>query len=176
MRHSGRDARCSRNPQAGGGIKGGQPVVGHNAPAHRERFCLPNWKRLPNIERAKKYKSECQITPVQGGCEEEREALAEDLVHNDALWIIDEKMAGHMAGCNDADKEQKNQRDGAGRSEEAKRQMLRRGVRTAGNPSAGEKCDGDALDGTPGTRREGNVAGAKARSKQERKDRSTSRG
>jgi hypothetical protein len=56
----------ARKPQSDRGINAGDPVIRHDTPATGKRLGLSRWKRLPDIENAKKYKTEEQIFPVEG--------------------------------------------------------------------------------------------------------------
>ena len=58
-------AGCAREPQSDCGVNACDPVVCHDAPAAGKGLGLSRWERLPDIENAKKYKTQQQIFPVE---------------------------------------------------------------------------------------------------------------
>src|SRR5579863_326170 len=115
-------SQCAGEPQAQTRIDGGDPVVGHDAPAAGKRFRLSRGKRLPDIEHAKKYKTQQQILPVKGpiegdesegkgrspnlpcrgnredASEKQRQVLTGDLIDDDALRVLEGPEFGRTIG------------------------------------------------------------------------------
>src|SRR5215469_7866699 len=56
---------CTSQPQSNRRVNSRNPVIRHDTPAAWKGFSLARRERLPNIEDAKKYKTEKQIFPVE---------------------------------------------------------------------------------------------------------------
>ena len=56
----------AKNPESQRSVDARHPIVRHDSPATRQRLRLAHRKRLPNVEYAKKYKTQQQIFPAKG--------------------------------------------------------------------------------------------------------------
>src|SRR5713101_4287012 len=169
-------AKVEHQPQHDCGVDARHPVVGHDAPAARKPLEPPYWKRLPDIEDAKKYKTREQVFPVQEAqgkinsvgekirvvrdlrrkrdgeeCQHKSQVLAGDFVNDDVLWILDAGEGRCARSAPNAD-ERDGDKDGDGKEKEEQGKKM---PRNSGHCRSAAGL-GPNQEETEGVRKDGN--------------------